>query len=67
MNEIIEIGTAKANPGTIAEGKMIVETLAGGGDIAIPVTIMNGINDGPCFWINVFINTKVKIAIREST
>ena len=52
MNEIIEIGTAKANPGTIGEGKMIVETLAGGGDIAIPVTIMNGINDGPCFWIN---------------
>ena len=26
--------------------------LAGGGDISIPITILNGQNEGPCFWIN---------------
>ena len=52
MNKIIEIGTAKASPGTVAEGKIIVEKLAGGGDISIPITILNGQNEGPCFWIN---------------
>ena len=52
MTTIIEIGTAKAKPGSIEEGKIIIEKLAGGGEIAIPVTIINGQNDGPCFWIN---------------
>ena len=33
MSDMIEIGTAKANPGTISEGNIIVEKLAGGGDI----------------------------------
>ena len=52
MTATIEIGTAKALPGTIQDGKIIVEKLAGGGEIAIPVTIINGQKDGPCFWIN---------------
>ena len=52
MSDIIEIGTAKANPGTISEGNIIVEKLAGGGDISMPVTIINGKKSGPCFWIN---------------
>ena len=52
MTTSIEIGTAKALPGTIKDGKIIVEKLAGGGEITIPVTIINGQNDGPCFWIN---------------
>ncbi len=52
MSEIIEIGTAKALPGTSAEGEIIVEKLGGGGSITIPVTIINGKNSGPCFWIN---------------
>ena len=52
MTEIIEVGTAKANPGTTVEGKIVVEKLAGGADIAIPVTVINGKKSGPCFWIN---------------
>ena len=52
MSDMIEIGTAKANPGTISEGNIIVEKLAGGGDISMPVTIINGKKSGPCFWIN---------------
>ena len=38
MSDIIEIGSAKASEGTIAEGEIFVEKLAGGGNIAIPVT-----------------------------
>ena len=52
MSDIIEIGSAKASAGTIAEGEIFVEKLAGGGNIAIPVTIINGKKPGPCFWIN---------------
>ena len=52
MTEIIEIGTAIAKPGTIVEGKIIVEKLAGGENISMPVTIINGSKPGPCFWIN---------------
>ena len=52
MNSTIEIGSAKADPGSISEGSILVEKLAGGGEISMPVTIINGISDGPCFWIN---------------
>jgi predicted deacylase len=52
MSNTIEIGSAKAISGTIVEGEIIVEKLAGGGNIAIPVTIINGKKSGPCFWIN---------------
>ncbi|MDC1060197.1 hypothetical protein OAQ43_01765 [Alphaproteobacteria bacterium] len=49
MSDVIEIGSAKASEGTIAEGEIFVEKLAGGGNIAIPVTIINGKKPGPCF------------------
>ena len=49
MSDIIEIGNTRANPGTIAQGEIIVEKLAGGGNISIPVTIINGINKGTMF------------------
>ena len=42
MSDVIEIGSAKASEGTIAEGEIFVEKLAGGGNIAFPVTIING-------------------------
>ena len=62
MTTIIEIGTAKAKPGTIEEGKIIVEKLAGGGEIAIPVTIINGQNDGYTFkeLIKSFFHSRFK-------
>ena len=52
MSNIIEIGSAKAKPGEIVEGSIFVEKLAGGSDLTIPVTIINGAKPGPCFWIN---------------
>ena len=52
MSNIIEIGSAKAKPGEIVEGNIFVEKLAGGSDLTIPVTIINGAKPGPCFWIN---------------
>ena len=52
MNEVIEIGSASAKPGEIAEGNILVGNLGGGSEINIPITIINGINPGPCFWIN---------------
>ena len=50
--KIIRIGNTKANPGEIVEGSIEVTKHAGGNDLSIPFTIINGINDGPCFWIN---------------
>ena len=53
MNKkIIKIGNAKANPGEMVEGSIEVTKHAGGNDLSIPFTIINGKNDGPCFWIN---------------
>ena len=52
MIETIQIGSAIANPGEVIDGNIVVERLGGGSDIYIPVTIINGINPGPCFWIN---------------
>ena len=49
MSNIIEIGSAKAMPGEVVEGNIFVEKLAGGSDLTIPVTIINGAKPGPCF------------------
>ena len=52
MSKTIEIGSAIAEPGRIAEGNIFVDKLAGGSELTIPVTIINGSKPGPCFWIN---------------
>ena len=39
MNEVIEIGSASAKPGEIAEGNILVGNLGGGSEINIPITI----------------------------
>ena len=49
---MIEIGTAKANKGEVVEGCIEIDHLAGGSNLTIPLTIINGIKEGPCFWIN---------------
>ena len=51
-NVLIEIGTAKAAQGEIGEGAIKITKLAGGNTLSIPLTIINGKNPGPCFWIN---------------
>ena len=53
MNEkIIQIGSAQASPGEVGEGAIEITKHAGGNILSIPITIINGKNDGPCFWIN---------------
>ncbi len=48
----VEVGTAKAAPGTVAKGAIAVTTLAGGGALEIPVMVINGAKPGPCLWID---------------
>ncbi|PJF08480.1 succinylglutamate desuccinylase/aspartoacylase family protein [Pseudorhodobacter sp. MZDSW-24AT] len=48
----ITVGTASAEPGSIARGVIPVTTLAGGTALDIPVVIVNGVNAGPVFWVN---------------
>jgi len=48
----ITVGTASAEPGTIARGVIPVTTLAGGTPLDIPVVVVNGVNAGPVFWVN---------------
>ena len=48
----IEIGTARAEPGAVARGAMKVTELPAGGSLEIPVIVINGVNEGPCFWVD---------------
>lgn len=48
----VTVGTASAAPGTIARGAIPVTRLAGGTPLEIPVVIVNGASEGPCFWVN---------------
>ena len=52
MAETLTIGTASAAPGTVARGVIPVTKLAGGTSVDIPVVIVNGAQEGPCFWVN---------------
>lgn len=68
----ITVGTASAEPGTIARGVIPVTTLAGGTPLDIPVVIVNGVNAGPVFWVNGAIHgdepegpLACQIALRE--
>ena len=48
----VTVGTASAAPGTAVRGIIPVTELAGGTSLDIPVVVVNGANDGPCFWVN---------------
>lgn len=48
----VEVGTAKAAPGTVAYGAIPVTTLAGGSALEIPVVIVNGKTAGKTLWID---------------
>lgn len=52
MKKALTVGTATAQPGTRADGVIPVTKSAGGGDVSIPVIVVNGQGDGPVFWIN---------------
>jgi predicted deacylase len=66
------VGTATAVPGEVVRGVIPVTTLAGGTPLEIPVVIVNGVGDGPCFWVNGAIHgdepegpLACQIALRE--
>ena len=48
----VSVGTATAAPGQVVRGSIPVTTLGGGTPLEIPVVIVNGVADGPCFWVN---------------
>jgi predicted deacylase len=48
----VEIGTAKAAPGTVARGAIPVTATAGGSPVEIPVAIINGAKPGPVLWVD---------------
>jgi uncharacterized protein len=48
----ITVGTAVAAPGQAVRGVIPVTHLAGGTPVEIPVVVVNGVNPGPCFWVN---------------
>ena len=48
----VTVGTASAAPGTAVRGAIPVTELAGGTPLEIPVVVVNGANEGPCFWVN---------------
>ena len=52
MARTVTVGSASAAPGAVARGAIPVTTLAGGTPLEIPVVVVNGAGDGPCFWVN---------------
>ncbi len=48
----VEVGSAKAAPGTVARGAIPVTTLAGGSAVEIPVVVINGSKPGPVLWVD---------------
>ncbi|HSF65618.1 MAG TPA: M14 family metallopeptidase [Paracoccaceae bacterium] len=68
----VTVGTATAAPGQVVRGVIPVTTLGGGTPLDIPVVIVNGVGDGPCFWVNGAIHgdepegpLACQIALRE--
>lgn len=68
----VTVGTAIAAPGQVVRGVIPVTTLGGGTPLDIPVVIVNGVGDGPCFWVNGAIHgdepegpLACQIALRE--
>jgi uncharacterized protein len=52
MTRELEVGTARAAPGRRADGRIEVSRRPGGGDLSIPVVVVNGVEDGPVLWID---------------
>jgi len=53
---ILEVGTAKAKPGTREFGKIVAGNHPAGGELSMPVTVINGKMDGPVLWVNSCIH-----------
>jgi hypothetical protein len=51
-NGTLKVGTATANPGTRAQGFIEYGVGAYGEPLGIPVTVVNGAQDGPVLWVD---------------
>jgi len=52
MGRVIEWDSLIVNPGEYVYGNVKVAEYSHRGDINIPVLIVNGVEDGPCLWLN---------------
>lgn len=52
----IEVGTASAAPGSVDEGWLDATGLPTGGSERLPVTVVNGEQDGPTLWVTAAIH-----------
>ena len=52
----LTIGTATAAPGARARGAIPVTNLPGGRPLEIPIIVLNGVEDGPCLWVDAVIH-----------
>ncbi|QLG27709.1 succinylglutamate desuccinylase/aspartoacylase family protein [Halorarum halophilum] len=51
MTNSIEVGTANAAAGEVADGWLPVTGLPTGGDERLPVTVVDGADEGPTLWV----------------
>jgi len=49
---VLQIGSARAEPGTRARGSLVAGAHPGGGLLEMPLTIINGAEPGPVLWLN---------------
>jgi predicted deacylase len=52
----LTIGTAVAASGTRARGAIPVTNLPGGSQLEIPLIVLNGVEEGPCVWVDAVIH-----------
>lgn len=52
----ITVGTAVAEPGQRVRGVIPVTRMPGGGMLEIPVVVINGLQPGPCVWVDAVIH-----------
>ena len=48
----LEIGTVKAEPGTVGYGAIVAGSHPAGGNLEMPLIIVRGVEEGPVLWIN---------------
>ena len=66
MKTTLTIGTASAEPGSLAFGKLICEPLPDGAETFIALTVVNGAHDGPVLWIGSTIHGREIAGIEVS-
>lgn len=50
--KMVTVGTAIAQPGEVSRGSIPVTSTLGGGNLGIPVIVLNGRKPGPCVWVD---------------